>query len=212
MLQDDAYLLQGEGAFFDDDLLRREWEVLERYASTADTEIKSFPPRFPLHSRSQFVKQVFYRYARKGALIVGFNLPFDLCRLARRWPEGQKNEWSLVLVQYSDGNENLNFPRVLIDPIDGKKSFISFRAEWIPKDKKGKPKGKPTKINKSRFLDLRTLLFALFNQALSLKRACELEASRNTIFRKRLTIRRPAKSPSKKSSMPVRMFVARRPY
>jgi hypothetical protein len=175
-LQDDAYMLQEEGAFFNDDLPRHEREVLERYASTADTQIKSFPPRFPLYSRSHFAKQVFYRYARKGALIVGFNLPFDLCRLARRWPEGKKNVWSLALVQYADGNENLHFPRVLIDPIDSKKSFISFRAEWIPKDKKRKPKGKPTKINKSRFLDLRTLLFALFNQALSLKKACELEA------------------------------------
>jgi hypothetical protein len=125
---------------------------------SCDTEVKSFPPRFPLHSRSDFVKRVFYRYARKGALIVGFNLPFDLTRLARRWPEGKKNEWSLVLVRYQDGNENLHFPRILIDPIDSKKSFISFTAEWIPK----KGKAKPTKINKSRFLDLRTLCIGIF--------------------------------------------------
>ena len=105
-------------------------------------------------------------------MIVGFNLPFDLTRLARGWPEGKKNEWSLVLVRYKDGNENPHYPRVLIDPIDSKKSFISFTAEWVPK----KGKAMPTKINKSRFLDLRTLLFALFNQPLALKKACELEA------------------------------------
>jgi hypothetical protein len=175
-LDNDTYQLEDEGAFFDDDLAARERDVLEMYVNTADTEVKTFPPRFPLHPRSKFVRQVFYRYARKGALIVGFNLPFDLTRLARRWPEGKKNEWSLVLVQYADGNENLHFPRVLIDPIDSKKSFVGFRKEWIPKDKKGRPKAKPTKINESRLLDLRTLLYALFNQPLSLKNACKLEA------------------------------------
>jgi hypothetical protein len=175
-LQGATYLLEEEGAFFDDNLPAQECKVLERYVSTAETEVKSFPPRFPLHPRSDFAKQVFYRYARKGALIVGFNLPFDLTRLARRWPEGKKNEWSLVLVRYKDGNENLHYPRILIDPIDSKKSFISFRKEWIPKDKKGVPKAKPTKINESRLLDLRTLLYALFNQPLSLKNACKLEA------------------------------------
>ena len=173
-LQDAGYLLEEEGAFFEDNLPADERKTLERYASTAETEVKSFPPQFPLHPRSDFVKQVFYRYARKGALIVGFNLGFDLNRLARSWPEGEKNEWSLVLVQYKDGNENLHFPRVLIDPIDSKKSFISFRGEWVPKD----GKSKRTKIGDSRLLDLRTLLFALFNQALSLKKACELETFR----------------------------------
>ncbi len=168
----DAYQLEEEGAFFDDDLAARERDVLERYVDTADTEVKSFPPRFPLYPRSKFVKQVFYRNARKGALIVGFNLGFDLTRLARSWPEGRKNEWSLVLVRYKNENENLHFPRVLIDPIDSKKSFISFAAEWVPRD----GKGMPTQIGDSRFLDLRTLLFALFNQPLSLENACKLEA------------------------------------
>jgi hypothetical protein len=169
-LEGDTYQFEEEGAFYDDDLAARERDVLERYVDTADTEVKSFPPRFPLHPRSRFVKQVFYGYARKGALIVGFNLPFDLTRLARRWPKGKKNEWSLVLVQYADGNENLHFPRILIDPIDSKKSFIRFTTEWISET----GRDMPTAIGDSRFLDIRTLLFALFNQALSLKKACEL--------------------------------------
>jgi hypothetical protein len=173
-LQDDFYVLEEEGAFFDDDLPCRECDVLDAYVRTADTEVKSFPPRFPFHARSKFVKKIFYGYARKGALIVGFNLPFDLTRLARSWGEGRKNEWSLVLEQYKDGNENLHYPRVLIDPIDSKKSFISFTGEWVPKD----GKAMPTEIDDSRFLDLRTLLFALFNQPLTLKKACELETFR----------------------------------
>ncbi len=171
-LNGDAYELVEEGAFFDDDLPAPEQKILESYTRMADTEVKTFPPRFPLYPRSEFVKAVLYKMARRGAMIVGFNVSFDLARLACKWSEGKKNEWSLTLVQYPDGNENLNYPRILIEPIDTKKSFISFTREWLPKD----GTAKPTRIGDSRFLDLRTLLWALFNRSLSLKRACELRA------------------------------------
>ena len=172
-LMGDVYVLEEEGAFYADDLPVRERAILEGFTrSITDIEVKRFPPDFPCHSRSQFVKSVFYRYARQGALIVGFNLCFDLARIASKWTEGEKNEWSLLLVEYPDGKENLHFPRVLIEPIDSKKSFISFRREWVSK----KAKTKRTKIGKSRFLDLRTLLWSLFSLPLSLRSACKLEA------------------------------------
>ena len=129
-----TYELIEEGAFFDDDLPAHERAILESYTSTADTEVKTFPPAFPLYPRSKFVKDVFYKMARTGAMIVGFNICYDLARLARKWSKGDENEWSLTLSEYPDGNENLHHPRVLIDPIDSKKSFICFRSEWIPKD------------------------------------------------------------------------------
>src|SRR5215472_5340822 len=156
-LQRDFYILEEEGAFFEDDLPDGERIVLENFVKTADTEVRTFPPDFPCYPRSRFVKSVLYKFARKGALIVGFHICFDLARLARRWPPGEKNEWSLVLVQYPDGSDNLHYPPILIEPIDSKKSFISFRNEWISK----KAKTKRTKIANSRFLDLRTLLWAL---------------------------------------------------
>src|SRR5215469_3825702 len=172
-LMGDVYVLEEEGAFYADDLPVRERAVLEGFTrSITDIEVRRFPPDFPCHSRSQFVKSVFYRYARQGALIVGFNLCFDLARIASKWTEGEKNEWSLLLVEYPDGKENLHFPRILIEPIDSKKSFISFRREWVSK----KAKTKRTKIGKSRFLDLRTLLWSLFNLPLSLRSACKLKA------------------------------------
>ena len=118
------------------------------------------------------VSKVFYRYARKGALIVGFNICYDLARLATKWPPGDENEWSLVLSEYPDGNEKLTHPRVLIEPLDSKKAFIRFRAEWVPK----KGKVKRTDIGKAGFLDLRTLLWAEFHKSMSLKSACELKA------------------------------------
>jgi hypothetical protein len=167
-----VYELVVEGAFFDDDLPTDELKILQSYTSTQAPDVTCFPPQFPLLPRSDFIKNFFYKMAREGALIVGFNLCFDLARFARKWPEGDHDEWSLIMSEYPDGNENLHHPRVLIQPIDSKKSFIRFAWEWVPKN----GKAKATKINESRFLDLRTLLWALFNQALSLKTACELDA------------------------------------
>jgi hypothetical protein len=172
-LEGTVYVLEEEGAFFNDDLPKRERKILEAYVHSAVPDHPpSLPPRFPLHSRSGFVRTTFYRYARKGALIVGFNICYDLARLATKWSPGDENEWSLVLSEYPDGNENLNHPRVLIEPLDSRKAFIRFRAEWVPKQ----GKAKPTDINKAGFLDLRTLLWAEFHKSMSLKSACELKA------------------------------------
>jgi hypothetical protein len=170
-LKGTAYELVEEGAFFDDDLPAPERKVLEEYVRSHVSDAPSFPPRFPLYSRSEFIKKIFYKYARKGAMMAGFHFCFDLARCARKWPEGRKREWSLIFVENADGSEHKFYPRVAVDPIDSKKSFISFTWEWIPQG----GKTKRTKINESRFLDLRTLLWALFNKAYSLKRACNNE-------------------------------------
>ncbi len=167
-LNGDAYELVEEVAFYDDDLPADERSILESYVSIADTGA-SFPPRFPLYSKTEFIKEVFYKYAHRGALIVGFNLPFDIARCACKWPEGEKKEWSLILKEDPDGSEDKIYPRVLIDPIDSKKAFISFANQWIPED----GDIMATKIGEARFLDLRTLLWALYNVAYSLKRACD---------------------------------------
>src|SRR6266567_333039 len=121
-LKNNVYELIEEGAFFDDDLPAKERKVLEEYMQTAIPDVKLFPPRFPLYSRSEFIKKVFYKYARKGAMIAGFHICFDLARLAierpkgRKWPKGHTKEWSLVLFEDSKG-ENPLYPRVQIDPL-----------------------------------------------------------------------------------------------
>src|SRR5437870_13734682 len=68
-LKGNVYELAEEGAFFEDDLPTKERKVLEEYMRTAIPDVKSFPPRFPLYSRSEFIKEIFYKYARKGAMI-----------------------------------------------------------------------------------------------------------------------------------------------
>jgi hypothetical protein len=158
------YELTEEGIFYADDLPAKDLEVLKTHLRTAIPDVKSFPPRFPLYSRSDFMQNVFWPAIRRGALICGLNLGFDFFRLCVAWTKGEKEEWSLTMAQYPDGTENVNYPRLLITPIDSKKAFIKLANPWKPEHWKGN--------RKSHFLDLRTLGWALFNRSFSLKRLC----------------------------------------
>ena len=165
-LVDGNYTVIEEGLFYSDDLAKKERKALEAYMRTAIPDVASFPPQFPLYTRSEFMKRVFWPAIKKeGAVVVGFNLPFDLARLALAWSRGDKGEWSLTLSKFPDGNDNKYRPRISIQPIDSKKAFISLASVW--KHKEWKDNGK------AYFLDLRTLAWALFNQSFSLKTLCD---------------------------------------
>jgi hypothetical protein len=165
-LVNDAYTVAEEGLFYDDELPAKESKALKTHIDASVSDVATFPPRFLLFSRTDFMKRVFWpAIKRKGALVVGFNLPFDLTRVAVDWGRGEKGEWSLTMAQYPNGKENRNYPRILITPIDSKKAFIRMARPWKPEDWKN---GSAT-----QFLDLRTLAWALFNRSFSLKSLCE---------------------------------------
>ena len=165
-LVDESYKVTDEGVFYADDLSTKERKVFQTYIRTAVSDAASFPPRFPLYSRTEFMRRVFWPAIKyHGALVCGLNLPFDLARLAQTWSKGDHNEWSLTMSQYSNGTENRNYPRILIKPIDSKKAFIKLAKPWKPEEWSNK--------GIAHFLDLRTLGWALFNKSFSLKRACK---------------------------------------
>jgi len=158
-----------EGIFHTDDLPAKDLKVPKTYMETAVPDVRSFPPRFPLYSRTQFMKKVFWpALKRDSAMVVGFNLGYDLTRIAMDWKPGNKGEWSLVLMKYADGNENCNYPRILITPIDSKKAIIKLWRPWKKVQHEWKDAGR-----KIHFLDLRTLLWALYNKSHSLRSACD---------------------------------------
>jgi hypothetical protein len=65
-----SYTVTEEGVFYADDLPATERKVLESYITTAVSDVASFPPRFPLYSRSEFMKRVFWpAIKRDGALV-----------------------------------------------------------------------------------------------------------------------------------------------
>ena len=172
---DGEYKLAQEGIFYADDLPARDLEVLESYQRTAIQDVRSFPFQFPLYSRSEFMRRVFWPAIKyKGALVVGFNLPFDLARLALDWVRGDKDEWSLTMSRYPNNVENRNYPHVTIQPIDSKKAFIKLVNPWKPGEWKNN--------SAAHFLDLRTLAWALFNQSFSLRTLCkELKAEQQKL-------------------------------
>ncbi len=127
-----------------------------------------------LLSRREFVNRVLWpAAARTRATIVGFNLPFDLSRLAVHVGDGRAGNaggFSLQLWDY-DGGDNPFRPRIRIRSLDSKRARITFsRVAADPDGDLTEPDGRPFRGN---FLDLRTLAFALTNTSHSLASACE---------------------------------------
>jgi hypothetical protein len=121
------YRVTEEGIFYADDLPAKDRRTLDTYMQTAIPDVPSFPPEFPLYDRSEFIRRIFWpAIKRRGALICGLNLPFDLARLALAWNRGSHGEWSLTMSQFPNGVENRNRPRILITPIDSNKAFIGL--------------------------------------------------------------------------------------
>jgi hypothetical protein len=91
-----------EGLFYGDDVTAHERDVLDAYVRSPDhhpnVTVKTFPPklRLPLYSRAAFIEQVFWKAIQRGALVVGFNLKFDLSRLAVQWRAADDGGFSLV--------------------------------------------------------------------------------------------------------------------
>jgi hypothetical protein len=109
-------------------------------------------------------------------MIVGFNLPFDLSRLALDWGSAENGGWSLILSQWRNPETgelgaNKFFPRIVVNALNSKTAIIySTRA---PLSEPGERSKRSKLWPVARFLDLRTLLWALRNEAYSLQTACD---------------------------------------
>jgi hypothetical protein len=177
----DGHCLE-EGLFFGDDLPKRDQRILERYVSrhNADFQAES-RRRLLLLTRNQFLKKL-YQAAYKGqCLLVGFNLPFDLSRIAFNSSAARgrfAGGFSLGLWSYIDafGCEMANHfrPRIGIKQIDSKRALKGFTSRRNP-DREDLVLDEAFKGSTFRghFLDLRTLAFALTDKSYSLASACE---------------------------------------
>ncbi len=178
---------QEEGLFYADDLPRKERRILERYVAAHNAKVRRTGglPLLLLNRRAFLDKLC--KAAYKGrCLLVGFNLPFDLSRIAfdRKPARGRfAGGFSLGLWSYIDkmGVERANNfrPRVGIKQIDSKRALKGFTARHSPDESDLIPEdsqtGKPAKGYKFRghLLDLRTLAFALTDRGYSLDSACQ---------------------------------------
>jgi hypothetical protein len=161
-----------EGIFHADDLAQSDPDglaVLSAYVNTRMSETERDRPlrRF---TRSEFVEKVLFRVIEMDGRIVGFNLPFDLSRLAIEVTDARgvnHGGHSFVLAKPKAGTshrERKHRSRIVIKHRDAKGSFISTT----------KPMGADDwSADRGRFLDLRTLAFALTGEAYSLDGACQ---------------------------------------
>jgi hypothetical protein len=183
-----------EGLIYDDDLPDRNptgYATLEAYVRDNPPDVDRSAPaaswHLRLYSRSTFAEELLHRVGfEHQALIVGFNLPFDLSRLVYKRVEQTRNRhpeqrqdpfeggFSLPIIRgrskktgtwYDDSRYR---PRIAVKTIDSKRHLIGFRHP----EHADAVEAHPEREFYGHFLDLRTLAFALTNQGYSLARAC----------------------------------------
>jgi hypothetical protein len=182
-------MLIDEGLLYADDLPKRDeagYAELKRYLAEHSTLLGSGRERqIRLLSRTEFVEKVFFAAAyRARSRVVGFNVPFDLSRLAIRASDGRdmnRGGFSLVLSAGKEGTmhkERRHRPRVDVKHVNSKLAFVSLTKpaepdadDLIPDNSKNQ-KPDPDYAWRGRFLDLRTLAFALTGSPHSLESAC----------------------------------------
>lgn len=180
-LRKEGYVCTEEGILHADQCLSmNEVKFLRKWRSAnkpkrADVD----SPRLCLYSHSKFIDETLGMAIQAKALIVGFNLPFDLSRIAEDWNPAQDGGWSLIMKQWRNEETGKiepieSFPRVIVRALNSKAAIISStRAPVSLRKSRSKRKAKRALWPAGRFLDLRTLLWALRNRSYSLESACE---------------------------------------
>lgn len=180
-----------EGLFYTDDLPEcdpKGFEDLRRYVETHRAQVdRQFPDRLNLLSRREFAQVLYQESYKKRSLVVGFNLPFDLSRLAVNWAVARRRfagGHSMVLWEYEkDGRikENKYRPRLASKTIDSKRALMGFVSPMEAATSEPPPGGgQEHPVFRGHFLDLRTLAFALTDSSHSLDSACRAFGVKNS--------------------------------
>lgn len=175
-----------EGLFYANDLPTPELAILRKYVTTHPSDsVPEGVRELRLINLKEFLNKLFLAVYKSRALLVGFNLPFDLSRIAFDVApaRGQfAGGFSLGLWSYIDkkGHERRNGfrPRIAIKHVDGKRALMGFTAQNKPDREDLIPEGSENgksqagHIFRGHFLDLKTLAFALTDRGHSLESAC----------------------------------------
>jgi hypothetical protein len=150
-------LIEG-GLFFHPSLPETEHALLATFAHSRGLKCMT---------KAAFVDNVFYGLAYDlRATIVGFNLPFDLSRLAVRHNPARGKMRGGFSFQLS---EDMRKARVQIKHISGRASLIQFAALRKRRDTKGdRREGQRVPVRRGWFVDLKTVAAALFSRSFSL--------------------------------------------
>jgi hypothetical protein len=120
----------------------------------------------------EFIDDVFYKFGYHcRATIVGFNLPFDISRLASEHATARSSQWNKIMrggftFKLSESEFN---PRVQVKQVSMKNSFIQFAAPKGQRATRGDRKKKRKQpVRRGFFIDIKTLAAALTSRSHSL--------------------------------------------
>src|SRR5260370_6020013 len=175
-----------ENLFYGDDLPAKDRRILERHVAPPSAVISDEENHdISLLTRHQFVERLFKNAYKGRCLLIAFNFPFDISRVACDFTKARRRfagGFSLNLWSYNEDDSEYRDqfrPSICIKHIDSKRALKGFTARSHPDKEDRIPEcsttGKPTKkyIFRGHFLDLRTLAFALTAKSYTLEKACD---------------------------------------
>lgn len=179
---DGTLVITEEGLFHADTLAAADPEgfaLLSEYAAIHKPDTTGLNRNRDLAFRScrDFLDKVLWPAIQQDALIVGFNLPFDMSRIACDVSPARGRHrggfsfmlWDYLNPETGERKEHQFRPRVRITEIDSKRSRMDITQ---PKGRPLGSNGRPI-VYRPGFLDLRTHAFALTDRGYSLKSACD---------------------------------------
>ena len=144
--------------FYDENLDSKKVDVIQKVGDEIQQEKGCMILVMP---KTEFTTNVLYPYVYEArAKCVGFDLPYELSRLASSWGTARKikDAFSIKLVE-----NNPRLPAIKIKSINSDSAFIQFATPLRTKSEKKKI---PThKTYRGYFLDLKTLGYAMSNKS-----------------------------------------------
>ena len=146
------------GIFYETDnpksLSIRDMAVLRLYAQKH---------KLVLRTRQSFVEEIFYKYAYAyGALIIGFNLPFDLSRLATAIGTAHARD---MRGGFTFRLSNISYhPNMVVKHLNAKASFMRLAATGQLDSRSERKKGIKKQYRTGFFQDVKTLAAALLGK------------------------------------------------
>jgi hypothetical protein len=146
--------------------------------------MKAFADRegIAIRDRDSFVDEIFFHRAyRLNATIIGFNLPFDISRLAithdsARVPTGANAHPIRGGFTFKLSHKKY-YPNVRVKHMNSRAALISFAAPMGQPDSRGqRGRGFKKQTKRGHFIDIKTLSAALFAKSFSLKSLSEFLA------------------------------------
>jgi hypothetical protein len=135
------YVCVEEGIFHDDNLRPEYLDVITDYVRSRDSEVTNadYDDRIHVYTRSQFVESVFFYAVRTRSLIVAFNAPFDISRLAVGHRTSRSRAWTMILSQRISRKTgkiepNPERPCIRITSKDSKAAFFSLTKPIRPEE------------------------------------------------------------------------------